>query len=78
MFSGKEKKNQRGEHPIYLRIEADNRREDISLRIYVRPRHGNPNKSRLRSLLNGYKDIESINAARITIGTGVFKYCELT
>lgn len=36
------KTNKKGEHPIYLRLEADGRHLYFSLRIYVKPGHWNP------------------------------------
>lgn len=44
----KDKRNKCGEVPIYLRIEASDRRQYISLRIRIKPAHWNPKKGEVR------------------------------
>lgn len=44
----KQKINQKGEHPIYVRIEADGRRQYFSLRIWIKPSRWNPKAHAVR------------------------------
>ncbi|TDI71503.1 MAG: hypothetical protein E2O85_02005, partial [Bacteroidetes bacterium] len=44
----KQKINKKGEHPIYVRIEAGGRRQYFSLRIWVKPSRWNPKSHSVR------------------------------
>lgn len=52
------KKNKKGLCPIYLRIEASDSRQYLSLRVYIRESQWNKNNNRVRK---GHPDHEAIN-----------------
>lgn len=54
----KGKRNAHGEDPIYIRLEAGNRRQYLSLKLRVKPTHWNP---RLGEVRKSHRDYTSLN-----------------
>lgn len=52
------KKNRKGEIPIYLRLEAGDRRQYFSLRIYIKPSYWNPKAQKVRA---GHRRADAYN-----------------
>lgn len=62
----KSRENKKGESPIYLRIEAGNRRQYQSLRVYVKPRHWNAEKGQVRKTHPLSDEINDLVQLRLT------------
>ncbi|HMB92743.1 MAG TPA: Arm DNA-binding domain-containing protein, partial [Rhodothermales bacterium] len=60
-----QKKNKKGLSPIYLRIEANDRRRYTSLRVYIRESHWNDNTQRVRKNHSEHEAINNLIAQRI-------------
>ena len=54
----KGKKNKKGERPVYLRLEAGDRRQYFSLRIWIEPSRWNPKAQRVRK---GHRRADAYN-----------------
>lgn len=61
-----QKKNKKGLAPIYLRIEASDRRRYVSLRTYVRESHWNNNSRSVRKNHPQHEAINNLIAQRIS------------
>lgn len=57
----KGKKNKKGEHPIYLRLEAGDKRQYFSLRIYIRPSHWNPSLTANKKVRASHRRADAFN-----------------
>ena len=60
-----QKKNKKGLSPIYLRIEAGDRRRYLSLRTYIRESQWNDKTQRVRKNNRQYNEINNLISQRV-------------
>jgi len=65
-----QKKNKKGHCPIYLRIEANDRRRYVSLRTRIHESHWNDNKRRVRKTHPQHEAINNLIAQRVAEAEG--------
>lgn len=57
--------NSEGQSPIYIRIEANNQRRYTSLKVYIKPRHWNADKGRVRKSHRRYESINDLIQTKV-------------
>ncbi len=63
----KQQMNKKGEHAIYVRIEAGNRRLYFSLGLFVKPRHWNPGSCEVRKTHDHWSEMNGLIKKNVNI-----------